>query len=517
MVRLPMIPELLTQMLKKPATNAQVEAFKSVGMINCVNHWNKKEYRFEDTTSTDKHIIQPFVMFEANEEFKLKLTSPVDFEADDYTAVFKTAKFKNALKKARGGRPKSIAFITEEAKGSYMLSYRGGANSPLSIASLRIKTREDDTGRFPAADLPSGAGFAFGEFNDPGGNSSYGCLAMAHELGHATGQVDDYTEDAKDNTAAAVADRFTTFVPSYGQFGAKADGTRIYHNNAQFGSRVQGSDPYALKHDDKTMMDKNGPIRMRHIWRFVHWLNEEGKATKPLNKFLNATQFEIRYYHPPAPTPMKYFRTAAQKKDPWQFSHNATLYAKTAPANERPVNVYLYQGLDETRRLTATNFRGILVVRPLFAVKFDDNGQPAWTKQEKLNWAYHLYEWFTTAKNLLPSKFKLSHAGAGDLNPTLLHFLPGFDFYTGANPAHNNCNYRLIVKKANNSFAAAGTVAGGFTITMGDHGDNRKELFYYLFNKPKTAAGFVVGDFAYIKNWFNSSVVPAGTFAVAAV
>ena len=58
----------------RPATDAEVEEFKSVGMINAMDHWNKKEYQFEDHSKASKMVVRPFFMFEINEAFSFKPT-----------------------------------------------------------------------------------------------------------------------------------------------------------------------------------------------------------------------------------------------------------------------------------------------------------------------------------------------------------------------------------------------------------------------------------------------------------
>ncbi len=472
-----------------PATDAEVKEFENIGMVNSMNHWNQKQYQFEDTAGSNNRIIRPFFMFEAFEEFNLSLSTPIDFY-DDAEALFAHADFRRALREARGGVPHSITFIVEERKGSWVLSYRSSTYL-FSTLSLRIKTRRDDPARF--------AGFPFTEWG-----KTYGCLVMAHELGHATGQKDDYNQDMQyRETVSGHTHTRRVNVPSFGQFGYTSGGDRITINNSNFSNRVEGSEAYEIHHDGLTLMVKNGPIRMRHVWRFTHWINEGSKPGGVLNGFLGETRYQIKY-----PTAnMTYYRTTAQKVDPWMWSHSATLTVTT----NRTMNVYLFQGLDETRlkRRTAGNleFKAILAVRPLLSVAFVNNGSHTWSRRRKADWLEAFYELFDEPQ--LAGKYMLT-GGGGDLDPTIIRFIPGLDVYNaGGSPAHSEYNFRIEVKR--NSTDAI--TQSGNIIRLGEGVDERR-LLNYLFGKSQTDTTFATGDFDFIKNWFSGSSVGNGTFRI---
>jgi outer membrane protein OmpA-like peptidoglycan-associated protein len=493
---------------KRAATAAEVKKIGTAGMLNSMNHWNKKEYEFEDSAATSKHVIRPFYMFDTNETFFLTPPSPaVDFYTEAVT-LFGKNEFATALRNARGGIPHSIAYVTEEDKGSWMLSFRGN-NRPFSIMSLRIKTGEDDSTRFAAGSMGSGVIFPYSEFSDP---TTYGCLAMAHEIGHATGQVDDYMETAKYNDNSMG-------VPTYGQWGVKPDGKDVKADNSDFQNRSLSSEAWALKihPHDKTMMEKNGAIRVRHVWRFAHWLNEEGKTGKSLNKFLSGLQMRVRVPHPA--TQIEYFRNTAVQNNPWAFSHSATLDVKTASGTDiRKMNAYLYRHLDESGRVTRTkganvgkevDFKAILVVRPMLSISFLSNNGHDWTNGEMTDWLALFHNYFSRGKGLLGNKWLLA-GGGGDYDPTLIHFLPGYDFYNeGSSPNHTSFNFRVEIKWDDNTFSAADQL-----ISMGNHQSRIKELFYHLFNKPSNATAFAVADFNYLKTWFSGPSVANAAFSI---
>src|SRR5262249_24845073 len=91
--------------------------------------------------------------------------------------------------------------------------------------------------------------------------------ALAHELGHSVISLwDDYiTQEQHD-------------VPSY-----KSE------------QRYPG---VPFNRDVASIMSPNQTVRLRQMYSRVRWLNEEGKATKPLNGFLGAKKFSAVYAPP---------------------------------------------------------------------------------------------------------------------------------------------------------------------------------------------------------------------------
>lgn len=464
----------------RPATPDEVDEFKSIGMINAMNHWNIKEYQYEDNDKKSKNIVRPFFFFEAFEEFNYVPAAAFNFKASNYGALFTKPGFIQALKDSRGGIPKSVSFICEEKKGSWFLSWRGGANI-FSLGSFRIKTRKDDVNRFD--------GFPFSEFGDPG---QYGCLVLAHELGHATGQNDDYTEDVSSTLTNAD-------VPTLGQFGRTENGSRISADDSNFPDRVEGSEAYEIYHDRLTLMVKNGPVRMRFFWRFTHWLNSNGLAGKPLNKFLAGTQFKI--YYPRAK--YSYFRKTVDKVDPWKYCISDVINAGAG----RPWNVYLFKILDETRKNGTKEFKAILTVRLFLAIAYRNNGANHWGDADKATWANGINNLFLT--DAVFRKFYLK-GGGGDFDPTIIRFIPGFNFYNiGSSPSNAGFNYQIEVKK-NSSDAIT---QSGNVIKCGD-GTDKKHLLNYFFAKPLNSVGIKKEDLKFINDWFCTSTVGNGTFTI---
>ncbi len=475
---------------QRPATDAEIAEFFSVGMVNSMNHWNKKQYEFENTAGGADHVVRPFFFFEGNETLEYNPPSPFDFTDNDYEILFSKAEFNAALRQTRGGRPHSVSFIVEEEKGSWVMSWR--QDNTFSLLSLRIKTREDDPGRF--------AGFPFQEFSDPG---DYGCMVMAHELGHATGQVDDYMEKVPRPATNG-------YLPNFAQFGYTNGGNRISGNNSNFPQRVQSSEGYSIAHDKLTMMDKNGPIRMRHVWRFVHWLNEKAKSGGSLHRFLGGAEHQI--FYPRAG--MRYLRKSQDPVDPWRWINND----RRTVTGDRTATLSLFTVLDETRRLdpsntaSPTDVKAIVAVRFLLSIAFIDNGSLTWTQAQKRAWATRLFTWLTKSEGdyNVENRFKLV-GGGGALDPTIIRVIPGFEFYAaGSPPTHGGFNYRIEVKQSSSDPI---TLDSNRVLKLGDH-TTARQLVNYFYNKPLNATALSAADFRFVSDWFNQPSISTGGFRV---
>ncbi|MBD3343920.1 MAG: hypothetical protein GF401_02520 [Chitinivibrionales bacterium] len=469
----------------RPATDTEVNECKSIGMENSMEHWNKKDYRCDDHSGSSNHSVRPLFMFEAFEEFSYTPPSPVNFRSN-FNDILTSGHFQTARRNSRGGVPKTITFVVEEKKGSWMRSWRSSAAS-FSVMSLRIKTRKNDPTRF--------SGFPFTEFGDPG---QYGCLVMAHEIGHATGQVDDYCQDITEPKTFG-------YLPTLGQFGFTATGDFIANDNNNFGSRVQGSEAYEIRHDAKTMMTKNGPVRMRQIWRFVHWLNNLGRSGQPLHAFTNGVQFEINYPR----ASMRFYRSLSEKVDPWHFALSGTI--DVAP--DKTMNVYLFKRTDETRRGrrssgTNVDYKAILCLRLLLSITYVNTGLfSTWSDRNKKDWNNALNSLFNA--NSLRGKYLLS-GGGGDLDPTIIRIIPGFYLPTGSTvPSQNSYNYHLRVRRrSDDAISQSGT-----TLTLGDR-ISARELLNFFFNKSAADTSFATTDFNFVKNWFSLPTIGNGAFNI---
>jgi len=489
----------------RPATDAEINEFRSKGMLNAMDHWNKKAYQFDehgraDNANYTERVIHPFFFFEANEAFKYAPPAPLDHKTQT-TDVFSSAAYQTALTHARGGRPKTLVFVTQESKGSWVRSHRYGTPA-FSAMSLRIKTRENDPNRFSSRFVPQ-----WTEFGDPG---QYGCLVIAHEIGHATGQVDDYTDETSLKYTQTDGTDVTRYFPTYGQFGRTTGGNRIASDNSNFSQRESGSEAFAIHHDNATLMEKNGPIRIRHVWRFTHWINENAKNTKPLHQFLNAARFELYY---PRST-MRYYRDGTDlATNPWEWTFTGKI--EIDGDSDRGISGFVFEDLGETgphnrpaaRANTAADlgapvFKGILTIRPLLNVTFRNNGADTWDREHMIIWLHNLGRLFNSRR--LNNKFKLT--GGGDrLDPTVIRFIPGFDFETSS---PSGFDLRIQVKRnSNDAISQSGT-----RIRLGDQIPAR-QIFNYLFDKAYTGVAandrrFTTADLDDIRDWFRTLAIP---------
>jgi outer membrane protein OmpA-like peptidoglycan-associated protein len=94
-------------------------------------------------------------------------------------------------------------------------------------------------------------------------------LMSAHEMGHATGLWDDYLYNLK------IGDTVYYGVPGVSQPYTAPGG------------------PYNI--DNAARMKYCRLPRMRDMWHYVNWINDNAKADKPLYKFLNGSVFKMYY------------------------------------------------------------------------------------------------------------------------------------------------------------------------------------------------------------------------------
>jgi hypothetical protein len=485
-----------------PPLSQETAEFKTVGMNNAMHAWNRKRYKFIDYKGgKNRRIIKLFFLFEAFEIFNYTPPNPIDFTDDHYDVLFKRPDFKAALTNSYGGKPKTVAFITCEKKGSWVIS-TSSPDRQYSLADFAIKDRMENPHYLP--------GFPYTEF----GELYKGVLALGHEIGHATGQVDDYLDQNCYAWDGTKWDQIS--VPTFEQWGYDSKYDNIKNDKSNFPDRLTGSDPWENKYDPLPMMCFMGPIRMRYVWRFVHWINENGKAAHgttpaaPLHKFTYGTEFKVFYMA----GNMDYHRSIFESQDPYAILHKATIKINdgaevdVALTNDKTVSVYVYRKLDETRlyrSITNVNFKAILVLRVLMTIEFvpDTSTVPAisWTTMEKQNFAEQVLLPFTDLDHAGAKGKYCIRGGGGDYDPTFIHLLPGFEFATHASIIKSS-NYHIKVKKnsADPITRLNKIISFGDTITG-------LELFNFFFGKQAADASFnigLAGDFLFLEKWFRS-------------
>jgi hypothetical protein len=501
-------------------TRAEINHFIMEGIENAIKHWNNKDYIFEERAPNadplKNHNVKPFYFFESNETLVyVPPAPPPDIKGDDYDAVFKENTFKNALNDTFGGKPRGVTFIVEGAKTPYdwCLSVRS-ANRAYSIVALTTDSYQGDTGARPQ----------FTEYND---KEPYSWLTMAHEFGHATGQVDDYLEEGIPLWDHVAGKWETASVAVMGQRGLDTSYDWIANTNTNLPNRIIGIDAYEIQHRFRSMMNENGPVRMRYFWRFVKWLNDESAtAGTKINQLIGTREYRIRYRNdateanqltfeclPPSAAAGATVLQQNRTVNPWRFIRERISFGPAG--SRRSMDAFLYYPLDECRRLRRNDWtlvppkttpyadvtlKAILVLRVLVTVEFVNFPNV----NAKRQWLLTLSNIFRQnfLKGVNGSKFMLRAGDGSDLDPTLIHFLPGFHDHQVGN-LDAVCNYHVTVDDTgNNALAQAATTLSVGTAWAPGGVDHRQALFNYFFNKPAGNATFAPADLEFVRSWF---------------
>ena len=361
--------------------------------------------------------------------------------------------FLEAKNDTNGGKAKAKTNIVTDASGSWMTVDNG---------QLRSGTYANECNRFANPD-PINA------LQDVDG-STYCPLANHHEYGHATGNWDDYLysyADAAGNT---------------------------YHGLPQYDQPFTAiGGPYSG--DKLSRMFRNRTPRLRNYWKFVCWINDAAKATKPLHPLLDASKFKITFQG----TARKFeFELAEKYRNVAVAAHSKLDHAFTAGAK---ADLLLYKlGDDELSHLISAGqvFNGILVVKTKFALRFDnDVGGGNWDIANQRAWATALND---DMVNMLQLKFRAATVTANDFQNVYVIFVPHFSTYTAAAPANSHCN--VVVKFV----GGAGFVAAGNTLSV-DWGVDKKKIIRYCLGHAAGAADLTKADFATVLTWIGGNTV----------
>jgi hypothetical protein len=327
-------------------------------------------------------------------------------------------------------------------------------------AQFRKRDYQPDPTYFGAADPVN-------DLKDVDG-STYAVLTNAHEMGHATGNWDQYLYNYED------AAKFNwTGLPTYEQPFTAEGG------------------PYTC--DELARMYHNRTPRLRNFWKFVLWLNDESAAGKSLNKFLSGTKYQITFqglkhkHQFSLPDDSRNIEAPSRKA----IDHTITTASK--------VDLLLYRlGDDELSRMIKGGqvFDGILAVKIRLALKFTDNPPELWGGS-KLAWAQQLNNNF---KAMLNKKFRVSKKEAGSFRNVLLQFTPSFQVYTGAPPADSQFNIETV-------FKLGGTFTTNNNTMTVDWDTNNNQIIRYCFGKTTGNGNLTKDDFTTIINWLGTPAV----------
>lgn len=291
---------------KKPVTDADIKTFADVGFKNARERWEEKPYSIEPQQSDPNFKTQVMPVF------------------------FFEPKFTN-----NGGPHKCLMSLSNDPDVGFMRT-----------TDSQMCARQDHV------DLPG-----VPKHTDIDGIKD-GFLTVAHEIGHAMGQPDEYL-----NTQADTGNFFTE---PYRQ-----QPVRLAFGPNQF-----------------AMMINNDHLRLRYFWTWVLWFNDACKDGSKLKPILGERKFKVVYrFDQPAESgggtssrTYNYLRTDDQRNGTKPFSEEKSHATGTGSVDfnlhkmgedESAWTGYLQVGSDIQR--TPFAFDGILTVYIKLGYRFIDN------------------------------------------------------------------------------------------------------------------------------------------------
>jgi hypothetical protein len=299
--------------------------------------------------------------------------------------------------------------------------------------------------------------------------SKYAVLTNHHEMGHATGNWDDYLYDFQDSSK-----NNWSSLPRYDQPFTAIGG------------------PYTC--DELSRMNSNRTPRLRNFWKFVLWLNDESPSGKTLNKFLKGTNFKITFKG----TSHKHeFFLADQYR-------NVEVACKSKTDHEidgdRKVDLLLYKlGDDELSRMIDSRqiFNAILVIKIRLALKFV-NGTHSWNFANSLAWAQQLNNDF---KSMFEKKFRITTNTNNNFKNIYVVITPSYQVFTGwFHPSDSQFDIEVKRQTGGNFDTSDDDIEVDFDT-------NKNRIIRYIFGKTTGTGNLTNTDFPTIVNWVGSSEV----------
>jgi hypothetical protein len=402
-------------------TDNDVQNFIDLGVYNAMDVWNQKGYFFEEISpGPQATVVMPHYFFDERATFKVTRPTAgfhIDFHADSNNhALFSHAAIRAAQSRARGGRSKFMAFIGEDESNHWGPAYGWPVRTPggqnYSIFYLNKTSFQSWNDIYNPENPVTEHGDIFQGF------------IMAHELGHATGNPDEYVNDG------------------YKPYDKSPD------TYAEFDQYYV---PYSMAPNGTSMMCADSAPRLHHCWYGLHRLNASiDNAHHVLHTMLSGKKFAIRL----------------DRGAPWVYTFNRHLDKTDAQFTQKPrrlvtpmhhaaqhefsksplkrINLAIYDtARDEssTRYFHANQatgpkpieYQAVLVVRVLFGIEFIGSN---WNDGDRdlaisdLNTAFISWR----------EQYRLIN-GSKDIKNVYIHFVPGF--HRGINNGNQNYGLRM--------------------------------------------------------------------------
>lgn len=409
-------------------TPADVLNFVDQGVYDAMDHWNHKKYWLDENPGVDGALrIRPTWVFEEKEHF---VVDPADKPVvDDHASgspdaderrdkQFQThVSIQNAENDSRGGRARFLCYVTRDdnAPKKYGLAYhwalRNDGTRPYSIMKLNKSAWEKNVDGVLSGKVP------VEEYGH-----KYGIFTLAHELGHATGQSDEYIKRTMRIAYTQDGNNHSLTLPAYDQF----------------------FECYTMPENVTAMMYHNGSPRLRYLWFAINYLQKQASGAS-LRPFLDGKKFTACFDH--GDTALRYtrnldhvavdpvLRKPAYEDQAYQIGGSANyqiaLTLHWVGQDEASIE-YFHPGQDK-------EFQAVLCVRPKLRLTFVDEEGENWSGLDKAIAADGLDRGLKD----LTGKYCLT-GGTKDVKNVFVNFMGGF---TDADHADTNHEIRYRRKE----------------------------------------------------------------------
>ena len=383
--------------------------------------------------------------------------------------------FFEAKLDGRGGKHKAVVRVSRDS-GAWMMPEE---------AKFEQRAYQPIAGYYSGVEAP-----ADGDTVQDVDGAQYTPFTSNHEFGHATGCFDDYMYSLK-------------------------DGDDTYFGLAGYSQPYTApGGPYS--DDMLARMFHNRSPRMRNIWHFVNWVNDQ--AGLDLDDFLDSTQFKMKYDYTSGGAARTIELDLRNKVHNARVRHyrdtcnptfsNSNFVFRAGQAGRGDLLVYKTGGETSHTLDPIHVFDAILVVRSNLQMNFKSGffrwlAGRGWNTERRRNW---LVQFLKLPIAGLNRYYLESSDAANDFHKTLLLFKPFFCL--GSPPAGHSSHFEIEVTRDN----SRDFETDEHEIECGSNVDPDR-ILKYIYGK-NTAGDLAANDFSRIAEWLGGATVADGNFTV---
>jgi hypothetical protein len=464
-----------------------VESFVNEGVYGAMNRYNGKKYYFDEEAGGDNAAhIKHFFFFDERETFVVAdrgRPTGLDIEkSDERQRLMNHTAVQQARQGALNGKSRFLAVVCPDSSptSNYGLAWHSASrdaarNRPYSMMRLNASAYHGVTGVFPD-ELPA---------SEDG--VDYTVFTMAHELGHATGNADEYRKRA-------------CKIGSY-----------------KFNSFDQFFECYTMDENATSMMYHNGIPRIHHVAYHLNKVNHESSSGDLRGAaWLNGKRFVGKYdFGAGSYTYTRYNAAVVIPASPRRPLREELKYRvrDTNPRKTLYLALY-YVSQDESssrwfhpgQRAAGIEYQGVLVVRVKIAADFAFLMTNS-TRAGRISAINDAWKGLSCRYRLV--------GGTGAMANIIIHFETGFS--GDDSPADRNYKASFnLTSLGSGSIVPAGATSDEIAVRRSVTGD---ELVAYFLNVADTThltnAAQMVNHLAFLRQWVNAQTGEA--FALEAV